>query len=566
MIRFYVRTFLSLLTLLLLVVPVCADDAYDKVRSEFRKLQNSSKQQLYRHNWERVIEGLEQFQRNDQDHPQAASALFLAGRASHDLYRISGVRKDAVSAVKMFDRVHDLYPASSLADDAMLMAGEVLEDPLQRFEEAYRRFSSIVTLYPKGDMFGKAREGAKRLAAHAPKRPTVAAPSRPVAEPGAARLENIRHRDEGDFARVVLDLTGPVGFKANTLPADTSRGFGPRLYVDLEQVQASERLPDRFVMPGRLLQGIRTGHPTSSRLRVVLDLASLKDFRVSQIDRPDRLVIDVFAEGVEDVDEVEVPVSGADSIGAMLSSVPNEPDLAINIPDSTLSKGLRRIVVDAGHGGKDPGAVGPNGLKEKTVTLAMAKKIAAELKKAFKCEVLLTRDDDTFIPLAERTQFANRKNADLFISVHANASRSRSVYGVETFYLNFSKNRQAVAVAARENGMSLKEVGDLELILFDLMANAKINESSRLASEMQKSLVSDLRQKYSRIKDLGVKQGPFHVLLGATMPSVLVETAFISNRREESRLKDSAYQQQVAKAVVKGVRNYARAFKLIATK
>jgi len=121
-----------------------------------------------------------------------------------------------------------------------------------------------------------------------------------------------------------------------------------------------------------------------------------------------------------------------------------------------------------------------------------------------------------------------------------------------------------VAVAAREYGTTLKEVGDLELILFDLMANSKINESSRLAAEIQNSLVEQLKVKYSAVKDLGVRPGPFHVLLGATMPSVLVEAAFISNRREEDRLTDRRYQQQTADAIIEGVKRYARAFKLIA--
>ena len=176
----------------------------------------------------------------------------------------------------------------------------------------------------------------------------------------------------------------------------------------------------------------------------------------------------------------------------------------------------------------------------------------------------MTRSDDTFIPLEERTAIANKVGADLFISLHANASTNRKAYGTETYYLNFSKNDQAVAVAARENGTSLKQVGDLELILFDLMANAKINESSRLAAEIQRSLVDSLDNHYRSIRDLGVRQGPFYVLLGATMPSVLVETAFISNSREADRLQDPKFRAQAAAAIVRGVRNYAVALKMIA--
>ncbi|PLX85152.1 MAG: hypothetical protein C0617_05565 [Desulfuromonas sp.] len=200
------------------------------------------------------------------------------------------------------------------------------------------------------------------------------------------------------------------------------------------------------------------------------------------------------------------------------------------------------------------------------MTLALAKELAKRLEKEFGCEVILTRDRDVFLPLEERTAIANKVDADLLISVHANANRNRKAYGVETFYLNFSKNDKAAAVAARENGTSLKQVGDLELILFDLMANAKINESSRLASEIQRALVNDLGKEYKEIRDLGVKQGPFYVLLGATMPSVLVEAAFISNKREEKRLTDRRFQQKTGSAIVRGIRNYATALKLIAAK
>jgi N-acetylmuramoyl-L-alanine amidase len=224
------------------------------------------------------------------------------------------------------------------------------------------------------------------------------------------------------------------------------------------------------------------------------------------------------------------------------------------------------VVIDAGHGGKDPGAVGPNKVLEKNVTLEMAKHLAEQLRKELKCEVLLTRSDDLYLKLRDRTSYANKVGADLFISLHANASNSRKVYGLETYFLNLAKNNQAAAVAARENGTSLEEVGHLEAILFDLMANAKINESSRLASEVQQAMVKGLKPHYSDIKDLGVRQGPFHVLLGATMPSVLVETAFISNRREEKRLNSSVYQKRVASSIVSGVKRYAATLEQVARK
>jgi N-acetylmuramoyl-L-alanine amidase len=299
---------------------------------------------------------------------------------------------------------------------------------------------------------------------------------------------------------------------------------------------------------------------------VVLDLVSSRDYKVFPLDDPFRIIIDVRGDGApvlkEDTPALNQLPAG-DGIANILENAPAEHPVQLHIPQNK-GDGLRRIVVDAGHGGKDPGAIGPGGVMEKDVTLAMAKALAPRLEKALGCEVIMTRKDDTFIPLEERTAIANKVGADLFISLHANASTNRKAYGTETYYLNFSKNDQAVAVAARENGTSLKQVGDLELILFDLMANAKINESSRLAAEIQRSLVDSLDNHYRSIRDLGVRQGPFYVLLGATMPSVLVETAFISNSREAARLKDPKFRAHAADAIVRGVRNYAVSLKMIA--
>ncbi len=303
---------------------------------------------------------------------------------------------------------------------------------------------------------------------------------------------------------------------------------------------------------------------------MVLDLESIGDYKVFPLSDPWRIVIDIAGEKITQLKRQEtelksLPESSSDAIARVLKDAPSDQQ-PLHLPKAPASTSLRRIVVDAGHGGKDPGAVGPSGVLEKDVTLKMAKALAAELTRQIGCEVILTRSGDVFLPLEERTAIANKVGADLFISLHANANNSRKAHGIETYYLNFSKNDKAAAVAARENGTSLKQVSDLELILFDLMANAKINESSRLAAEIQKNLVQSISKKYSNIRDLGVRQGPFYVLLGATMPSVLVETAFISNPREEKRLISSKYQKSAASAIARAVRNYAVNNKLLAAR
>jgi len=219
---------------------------------------------------------------------------------------------------------------------------------------------------------------------------------------------------------------------------------------------------------------------------------------------------------------------------------------------------VRRIVVDPGHGGHDPGAVGPEGVNEKDVVLAIGLKLAGKLKEEMGLDVVMTRSTDVFIPLEERTAIANKVNADLFVSIHANASLNKAAAGIETYYLNLAKTDKAARVAARENNTSLEKVGLLQTILFDLMANYKINDSARMAEEVQKALYGKVSRKYHESRNLGVKQGPFYVLVGATMPSILVETAFISNEQEAELLKDRDFQETTAVGIMEGIRNYIK--------
>jgi len=395
-----------------------------------------------------------------------------------------------------------------------------------------------------------------------------AAASPPVAG-GVVELTGIRFWSNPGYTRVSIVLSGSAEFTTNFLPGDTRTQTPPRLYLDVAHTQPAGTVAEATPVEDGLLQRIRAGRPDPATTRVVLDLQSFRDYKVFTLPDPWRIVIDISGDRSAEYKAAptelrSLPPEPGDRIARVLEQTPAEQAPQVQIPSAASQSGLRRIVVDAGHGGKDPGAVGQNGLLEKQVTLAMAKALARQLEKEIGCEVILTRTDDTFLPLEERTAIANKVGADLFISIHANAAPNREAHGIETYYLNFAKSDKAAAVVARENGTSLKQVGDLELILFDLMANSKINESSHLANEIQKSLVDGLGRHYRDIRDLGVRQGPFYVLLGATMPSVLVEAAFISHQREESRLADPRYHQRTADAIVQGVRSYASSLKLIA--
>jgi N-acetylmuramoyl-L-alanine amidase len=290
-----------------------------------------------------------------------------------------------------------------------------------------------------------------------------------------------------------------------------------------------------------LLESARAGQYTLDTVRVVVDIKSFENYSVFSLQNPFRIIIDVRGKSVESSEEPIERKSDTASIAKQLAL------------------GVRRISIDAGHGGKDFGAPGyVKKVHEKQIVLQIAKKLASKIRRELNCEVVMTRDSDVYLTLEERTAIANTQRADLFISIHANASRNQRAGGVETYFLNLTTDDESISVAARENATSKKNISELQAILNDLMQNAKINESSRLATYVQKSLYSNLSNNFSGIHDKGVKQAPFYVLLGAQMPAILIETSFISNPTECRRLTDSQYQETICDGIINGLRQYIR--------
>lgn len=223
-------------------------------------------------------------------------------------------------------------------------------------------------------------------------------------------------------------------------------------------------------------------------------------------------------------------------------------------------KGTPLIVVDAGHGGKDYGAKGHSGLWEKHLNLILAKRLKKILEKRYKYSVWLTRDVDTFIALKDRGEMANKIDADLFVSIHANAAERRSARGFETYYLGTASNERAIATAARENGDLVHSVADdvVQEILASLISTTKINDSSRLASKVQNKMSKTLIRKFPGTRSLGVKEGPFFVLHQTSMPSILVEVGFVTNADEEKRLKSKNYQNWLAESIARGIHEFLK--------
>ncbi len=219
---------------------------------------------------------------------------------------------------------------------------------------------------------------------------------------------------------------------------------------------------------------------------------------------------------------------------------------------------INRIVIDAGHGGHDDGTIGPNGVLEKDVVLDVALRLANLLNTRLGAEVVLTRSDDTFVPLTERTAIANEHKADLFLSIHANSSPAPSVAGTETFLLNLNSSPGAISVAARENAGSDKSIGELRDLVQSIAQNDKIAESQTFAADIQSSIFTQAAKGNTAAHDRGVKKAPFVVLIGAHMPSVLAEIGFLSNPRDESNLNKPEYRQKIAESLYKGIAQYSQ--------
>ncbi|HEY7923545.1 MAG TPA: N-acetylmuramoyl-L-alanine amidase [Vicinamibacteria bacterium] len=239
-----------------------------------------------------------------------------------------------------------------------------------------------------------------------------------------------------------------------------------------------------------------------------------------------------------------------------------EPPAANRAGNYSLARQLgltaRRIVIDAGHGGHDPGTIGRRGLQEKDLVLDVALRLERLVRQELRTDVILTRSTDVFVPLEERTAIANQKEADLFVSIHANASRNPTANGIETYYLNFAKSPHAEQVAARENAISPATLKDLQNLVKAITLNSKIDESRDLASSIQESMVSGAGEQHDA-NDRGVHTAPFYVLIGANMPAVLAEIAFVTHPEDEKRLKTPEYRELVARSLLRGLRGYLEA-------
>ncbi len=354
-------------------------------------------------------------------------------------------------------------------------------------------------------------------------------------------IYDLRHFTHPTFTRIVVDIGTLREYSPHELPSPD------RIFVDIYQAKLNPILHNKtYLVQNDYINQIRIAQKSPSTVRVVVDLdfKKVKRFQVWPAFDPFRIVLDIY------------PLEAATEAPTEKPPQPPQPTKEGYSMVRQLGLGIQRIVIDPGHGGKDPGCIGKAGTMEKLIVLDICQRLKKLLDTNDKLEVIMTRETDIYVPVENRTVIANQKRADLFVSVHANSNPSKKRAGVETFYLNFSRDPSVIETAALENATSTKNISEMKTILEKIAKNSKVLESKELANDIQKNLVVTLQKKYSDVKDLGYKGGPFWVLIGVETPSVLVEVSYLSNAKEETRLKNDQYRQMIAQGIYNGIKEY----------
>ncbi|MBK9517146.1 MAG: N-acetylmuramoyl-L-alanine amidase [Anaeromyxobacter sp.] len=528
-------------------------------RASLKALMADRQRRRFRHHWERAIGQLLASARGRD----APAATLEAARARYALYRWSAIEADRDEALRLAAKANRLGApaAAGFAAAVRREAGDDRPPPRTGPERKGRGAPPVEESPPEPQLEAALADLA------------APAPSIRLGQSGGegrATVAGVKTWASEDYTRVAVYLDHWVGWQKLELPARP--GSPRRLALDFRPARLDGAALAQAV-GGDQVDRVRAAQRDADTVRVVLELSGSDALRFYGLDDPPRLIVDIGTRAASREARIAAghPAEAAEAAGAAAEPAADPPAEPAQERTAGTAGGpssdeggelrpIRRVVVDAGHGGHDPGAVGPTRVREKDVTLAIARRLATRLRTAG-FEVVMTRSDDRYVALEERTAIANTRRGDLFISIHANANPRRALAGTETFVLNVADDRYARRLAARENGAELEGDGEgteAARILTDLDAKASTDASRRLASSVQRELTGAVRGRYGEVRDLGVKSALFYVLLGARMPAVLVETAFISNRREEKRLASPAYQEVVAQALSRAVVQFAR--------
>ena len=559
-----------------------ASVGYEKARVSYHSLLQSKKRMQRRDQWIAVIKKFDSVYSKFSSSGEAYKAAFTIGDLYEQLYSISRRDKDLDKALEYYRKMVVGFKPGRLTDDALYRQGEIYFNR-GKYAVALDSFKQILQALPDGDVAPKAKVRIAKIRSLIPVAPPSSkAPAR-IRKVSTRSKENYVSTGKGlilkkidytvgsDSVRVVTHTNSPVVFSQGRL-------FNPgRVYINFNNTRLANDVNRNIKVGSRFLKNLRLSQFDENNSRLVFDLNKVGNLKVGVWQEGSQLIVELSdkrPEIAKVVSKQAIPVTQkivkthqkvavkASQKKPVVKKIKKRISVSKKQTPKRMAKAVNKkiplIVVDAGHGGKDLGAQGNRGLKEKGVNLAIALRLKDILKSRYKYRVILTRDDDTFIPLPGRGKIANENDADVFVSVHANAAQRHGAHGIETYYLGTGHTEEAKETAARENGELVKSVkdGQVQEILASLISTTKMNDSSRLASSIQDKLYQSMRKKYSGIKDLGVKEGPFFVLHDTNMASVLVEVGFVTNKKEEKRLKQSLYLDRLALSIAKGIAEF----------
>lgn len=570
--------------------------------------------------YRRAMDAYGQVIRLNTDNYFSAESLTRCAELQREMADATGDAALYHDAIETYSRVVRDHPHSLLVGQSLINIAQVYEESLQDLDGAAEAYRRLAAHFPSSVLSREAEAVLARLELELARRPVdvlisgdkIRADDNENAQSGLPRLTNVRNFSGPDYARVVIDLSDEAEYK--------ERRAGTRLSIELADASISSSLYGRrfIIRDSSLLKRIVVSEGGAAGVRIDLEVGALGHHSMFRLADPARIVIDLHSTsenvkphwrdsaadyiarqddkagegaGVERPHAANLessngsPKTRATNTANTILSLPDIPDivpmnpsdgrkagdeaksatdqLAAQVDRKAAESPIKRIVIDPGHGGHDTGTVSPNGMREKDLVLDIARRLRAYVKHNYpEIEVIMTRDSDRFVALEERTAIANSRKADLFISVHANASPSRAASGVETFFLSPDRApTEDLQAAARENARiaSANKTEKAEPIVASISAGNRVAESREFARYIQAGLVRGIGATSPRAAaNRGVKHAPFVVLVGAAMPSVLAEVSFMSNERDEALLQTSQFRDRIAASLFGGLNAYLK--------
>lgn len=518
-------------------------------KSRMGALRRDPVKSCWRQPWEDLREEFLRISQSGNKLPMAADALFLAAACQESLARCSNLSIDSSQALKLYLEAAQKYPTSSVADDALLAAARLHSANASGREKALDLLEQLLSAYPKGDMASEARHLQAVLSEDLS--PSATAKTKKETPELQVLSWDSPSRN---LVEIVLEMNAPVRF--STRRDENAKEGSARIILDLENAHVVSDVRKGVTVQGSLLKAVRVRDRKEGGTSLQFDFREVRHFETRCEDDPYRIVLSVAA------GKASLPRKGKnrqsfaekDDLDEQATRSSSIKTRQVSNMASQLGLTVRKVYIDAGHGGKDPGTT-HNDILERIITLDVAQRLG-RLLESNGLEVAYSRRKDVAVSLSERTHKANAERADLFISIHVNANENSQINGFETYYLDLASNSQAARVAMLENAASDRRLGDMQTMLADVMLNARMEESRRLANDIQRLSLFRLKRREYTVKNNGVKSAPFHVLLGVQMPAILVELGYCTNRDEARNLASSTYRHTLAEGLAEGILAY----------